>query len=106
MSTDNEINRRKLIVQTAGAIGAAGAVAEVAPTSAQTTRPLPPGFDVQKPLIENWNKPLHQVVEVDLRKDAPELADAADRDSCRRQQSAGLMVGRRRSSRTDRSHPG
>jgi tRNA(Arg) A34 adenosine deaminase TadA len=82
MSTDNKINRRKLIVQTAGAIGAAGAVAgaEVAPASAQTTRPLPPGFDVQKPLIENWNKPLHQVVEVDLRKDAPELADAADRE--------------------------
>jgi tRNA(Arg) A34 adenosine deaminase TadA len=80
MSTDNEINRRKLIVQTAGAIGAAGAVAEVAPTSAQTTRPLPPGFDVQKPLIENWNKPLNQVVEVDLRKDAPGLADASARE--------------------------
>ena len=78
MGTDNEINRRSLIVRTAGAIGAAGAItgAEVAPSSAQAGQPIPPGFDEQKPLIQFWNKPLNQVVDVDLRKDAPELADA------------------------------
>jgi len=82
MGTDNEINRRSLIVRTAGAIGAAGTIAgaEIAPASAQASQPIPPGFDVQKPLIENWNKPLNQVVEVDLRKDAPELSDAAARE--------------------------
>ena len=53
MGTDNEINRRSLIVRTAGAIGAAGAItgAGAAPASAQTEQPIPPGFDVQKPLV-------------------------------------------------------
>jgi tRNA(Arg) A34 adenosine deaminase TadA len=82
MGTDNEIDRRSLIVRTAGAVGAVGAIAgaEVAPASAQAEQPIPPGFDVQKPLIQFWNKPLNQVVEVDLRKDAPDLADAAARE--------------------------
>ena len=40
-------------------------------------QPLPPGFKDQPPLKENWNRPLSQIVEVDLRKDAPELADPA-----------------------------
>jgi tRNA(Arg) A34 adenosine deaminase TadA len=82
MGTDNEINRRDLIVQTAGAIGAAGAIAgtAIAPASAQTSPPPPPGFDAQPPLIENWNKQLNQVVEVDLHRDAPELAEPAVRE--------------------------
>jgi tRNA(Arg) A34 adenosine deaminase TadA len=82
MSTDNEIDRRSLIVRTAGAISAAGAItgAEAAPASAQANQPIPPGFDDQQPLIQFWNKPLNQVVDVDLRKDAPELADAAARE--------------------------
>jgi tRNA(Arg) A34 adenosine deaminase TadA len=82
MGTDNEINRRDLIVQTAGAIGATGAVAGagLAPASAQ--EPLPPGFDQQKPLIEYWNRQLNQVVDVkvNLQKDAPELAEPAVRE--------------------------
>jgi hypothetical protein len=79
MSADNEIDRRSLIVRSAGAIGAAGALtgADVSPASAQADQSIPPGFDAQKPLIQFWNKPLNQVVLVDLRKDAPDLADAA-----------------------------
>lgn len=82
MGTDNDINRRSLIVQAAGAIGAAGAItaAQASPASAQALQPIPPGFNVQKPLIQFWNRPLNQVVEVDLRKDAPDLADAAARE--------------------------
>ena len=82
MGTDKEINRRSLIVRTAGAIGAAGAItaAEVSPALTQADQQIPPGFDVQQPLIQFWNKPLNQVVEVDLRKDAPDLADAAARE--------------------------
>jgi tRNA(Arg) A34 adenosine deaminase TadA len=82
MGTDNEIDRRSLIVRTAGAIGAAGAVtgADISLASAQAGQPIPPGFDVQKPLIRFWSKPLSQIVEVDLRKDAPDLADAAVRE--------------------------
>ena len=44
------------------------------------TAGLPPGFDTQKPLIENWGKQLGSIVEVDLSKDAPELADEAVRE--------------------------
>jgi hypothetical protein len=54
MGTDNEIDRRSLIVRTAGAISAAGAItgAEAAPASAQANQPIPPGFDDQQPLIQ------------------------------------------------------
>jgi tRNA(Arg) A34 adenosine deaminase TadA len=80
MGTDSEINRRNLIVQTAGAIGATGVVAGAGLGPASAQAPLPPGFDGQKPLIANWNRQLNQVVEVDLSKDAPELAEPAVRE--------------------------
>ena len=75
---DNEINRRNLIVQTAGAVAGVGSTAAMA----QPAEPLPPGFDAQKPLIENWDKPLNQVVSIDadLQRDAPELADPGMRE--------------------------
>ena len=76
MGSEDEINRRNLIVGTAGAIGVVAGTG-LAPGLAQAAQPLPPGFDGQKPLIEYWNKELNQVVEVDLRKDAPELAEPA-----------------------------
>ena len=74
MSSESEISRRALIVKTAGATGAI-AGASAAPAFAQAVQTLPPGFADQEPLIENWTKQLNQVVQVDLRKDAPELAD-------------------------------
>jgi hypothetical protein len=44
--------------------------------------PLPPGFDVQPLLIENWSKPLNKTVDVaaNLKKDAPELSEQAGRE--------------------------
>ena len=74
MGSDDEINRRNLIVGTAGAIGAVAGSGLMA-GSAEAAQPLPPGFADQKPLIDFWNKELNQVVAVDLTKDAPELAD-------------------------------
>ena len=84
MGTDNEINRRDLIAQTAGAVGAASALTGVAiaPAMAQAGQPLPPGFDTQPPLISNWDKPLSQLVAIDadLQRDVPELADPGMRE--------------------------
>jgi tRNA(Arg) A34 adenosine deaminase TadA len=82
MGADTDINRRDLIVQAAGMIGGTGIVVgtRLAPALAEASPPLAPGFDVQKPLIEYWNKQFNQVVEVDLRKDAPELAEPAVRE--------------------------
>lgn len=82
MSADHGINRRDLIVNTVGAAGAAGTLtgAALKPVLAEDEPPLPPGFDSQKPLIENWGKQLSKIVEVDLSKDAPELAEPAARE--------------------------
>src|SRR5438067_11983665 len=76
MGSEDEINRRNLIVGTASAIGVV-AGSGLAAGSAEAAQPLPPGFADQKPLIEFWGKELNQVVAVDLTKDAPELADPA-----------------------------
>jgi tRNA(Arg) A34 adenosine deaminase TadA len=79
MRTDSEINRRDLIVKTAGA-GAAGALAEagVTPALADTSKP-PPGFVDQVPLRDNWSRQLHEIVDIkaQILKDAPDLADPA-----------------------------
>ena len=76
MGADRDINRRDLIVKTAGAAGAAGALAGAGMTEAFAAEPLPPGFDAQPPLIANWGKPLNEIVDVaaNLKKDAPDLA--------------------------------
>jgi tRNA(Arg) A34 adenosine deaminase TadA len=74
MGSEDEINRRNLIIGTAGAMGVV-AGSGLVPGSAEAAQPLPAGFADQKPLIEFWNKELNQVVAVDLTKDAPELAD-------------------------------
>lgn len=81
MGNDNEINRRDLMAQTAGTLGAAMG-AGVTPAAAQMEEPLPPGFGDQKPLQDNWNKPLNQVVaiDLDLHRDAPELAEGGMRE--------------------------
>lgn len=79
MSDGNGINRRDLIVKTAGAAGVAGTLGGVAPALAQT--PPPPGFDTQAPpFAENWRRQLNQVVSIDFSRDAPELAQEPVRE--------------------------
>ncbi|MBR0751312.1 hypothetical protein JQ604_03875 [Bradyrhizobium jicamae] len=84
MSDDNKVNRRDFIATTTAAAGAASALgaAVSVPASAQSLLAPPPGFDTQKPLIENWNRQLGDLVDVTtgLRRDAPELGDPAMRD--------------------------
>ena len=80
MSDREQINRRDFIVTTAGVAGTAGALGGTALAQAQT--PLPPGFDTQDPLIDNWQKQLSAVVDVDpgLKVDARELEQEAVRE--------------------------
>jgi len=81
MSIDSDINRRDLIIKTAG-IGAAGALAGTDISSAADGTKLPPGFADQEPLVENWSRQLNQIVDVDakIREDAPDLKEEGGRE--------------------------
>ena len=80
MSTDRDINRRDLIVKTAGVASAAGALGGAG--YALAAEPLPPGFADQPPLQQNWDKQLNAIVDVtaNMKKDAPELAEEPARE--------------------------
>jgi tRNA(Arg) A34 adenosine deaminase TadA len=84
MTDHNEVNRRDFIATTTAAAGAASALgaAVMSSASAQSLLAPPPGFDAQKPLIDNWNRQLGDLVDVsaNIGKDAPELAHPAVRD--------------------------
>jgi tRNA(Arg) A34 adenosine deaminase TadA len=79
MASNGGINRRDMIVTTAEAAGAAAALAGgiVTPALGQTSTEPPAGFVDQKPFKAFWQKALSDVVRVDLKKAAPELADDA-----------------------------
>jgi tRNA(Arg) A34 adenosine deaminase TadA len=78
MGAGNGPNRREFIVKTAGIAGSASALGGVMPAAqAREAEPLGPGFDMQKPLIENWHEQLGAVVHVNYDTDAKELKDAA-----------------------------
>src|SRR4051812_22677710 len=77
MSEGGDLNRRDFLVSTRGAAGAAGALAGISPALAQTPVPIPPGFADQAPLKKYWELRLSDIVDVDLTRDAPELADEA-----------------------------
>jgi tRNA(Arg) A34 adenosine deaminase TadA len=84
MTDQNKVNRRDFIATTTVAAGAASALggAVLTPASAQSLLAPPPGFDAQKPLIENWNRQLGDLVDVGfgIHRDAPELAHDAVKD--------------------------
>jgi tRNA(Arg) A34 adenosine deaminase TadA len=83
MDDRDKVNRRDFIATTAGAAGVASTLAGAtfAPAFAQSaTKEPPPGFNDQKPLRHYWGKPLSEVVEVDLKTVAPELANEAVRE--------------------------
>jgi tRNA(Arg) A34 adenosine deaminase TadA len=81
MSDQDQVNRRDFIASSTAVAGAATALATTALTSAEAQSLLapPPGFDAQKPLIDNWNRQLGDLVDVsvNLKKDAPELGHDA-----------------------------
>lgn len=74
---DEGPNRRDFI-KTAGTAGALLGVSSAA--QAGRADPLGPGFDMQKPLIDNWHEQLGAVVHIDLDMDASELQDPAVRE--------------------------
>src|SRR5437762_765636 len=83
MADQDKVNRRDFIATTTAAAGAASALgAALTPVSAQSLLKPPPGFDEQKPLIENWNRQLGDLVDVsfNISRDAPELSHPAVRD--------------------------
>jgi tRNA(Arg) A34 adenosine deaminase TadA len=79
MSAETGINRRNLIVTTAGVASTAAALAGgPANTALALTSVEPPaGFSDQKPFKAYWNKQLSDLVQIDLTTAAPELADEA-----------------------------
>jgi tRNA(Arg) A34 adenosine deaminase TadA len=68
-------NRRDFIMTTAGAAGVLAGSATIA--EAREADPLLPGFDMQKPLQDNWREQLGAVVHVDYAVDARELGEPA-----------------------------
>jgi hypothetical protein len=67
-----------MIVTTSGAAGTVAlAGGALSPALAQTPTEPPAGFADQKPFKAFWHKQLSDVVNVDLKKVAPELADEA-----------------------------
>src|SRR4051794_20375946 len=83
MSDQQQVNRREFIATTAGTASAAGALAIAGSTTTALAQPspgIPPGFRDQKPLRDYWEKQLRELVDVDLTRDAPELADEAVRE--------------------------
>jgi tRNA(Arg) A34 adenosine deaminase TadA len=74
MDSDDKLNRRDFMATTALVAGVAAL-----PRVAQAAEKPPPGFDQQTPLLDNWNKSLADIVDVDvnLKKDAPELGEEA-----------------------------
>jgi tRNA(Arg) A34 adenosine deaminase TadA len=80
MSDYHQVNRREFLATTAGTASAASALAvagSVTTALAQAPANIPPGFRDQKPIQAYWEKQLRELVEVDLTRDAPELADEA-----------------------------
>src|ERR1700716_2922969 len=80
MSDHHQVNRREFIATTAATASAASALAVAGSATtalAQAPANIPPGFRDQKPLQAYWEKQLRELVEVDLTRDAPELADEA-----------------------------
>ncbi|MEA2895058.1 MAG: hypothetical protein QOJ84_673 [Bradyrhizobium sp.] len=77
MSDHHQVNRREFIATTAGTAGTLAAAGSMTTALAQVPANIPPGFRDQKPLQAYWEKHLRELVEVDLTRDAPELADEA-----------------------------
>jgi tRNA(Arg) A34 adenosine deaminase TadA len=77
MSDRDKVNRRDFIVTTAGIAGTASALGSATLATAQTPTAPPPGFNDQEPFKRYWGQQLSEVVQVNLKEAAPELADEA-----------------------------
>jgi tRNA(Arg) A34 adenosine deaminase TadA len=82
MADQDKVNRRDFIATTTAAGAASALGATLTAASAQSLLKPPPGFDSQKPLIDNWNRQLGDLVDVsfNINRDAPELSHPAVRD--------------------------
>lgn len=77
----DDLNRRDFLVKSAEAAGTAGAIGTatlaVAQAQASDPQPVPPGFADQPPFAGRWDKPLREVIDVQLKAAAPELDNDA-----------------------------
>jgi hypothetical protein len=72
--SDDEINRRELIVKAPGAAGTATTLTGVVPPMARTSLNLPSGFQSEAPpFAANWHRELSEITQLNLAHDAPEL---------------------------------
>jgi tRNA(Arg) A34 adenosine deaminase TadA len=69
MSSSSKIKRSDSLPTMIAASGGA------APPGNLLTVQIPPDLEPESPLAQNWNKPVHNVAEVDLAAVAPELAN-------------------------------
>ena len=75
MDDRDQVNRRDFIATTAGAASVATGLAGTAALAQPASKEAPPGFRDQTPIRDYWNRPLNEVVDVDLRRAAPELTE-------------------------------
>jgi tRNA(Arg) A34 adenosine deaminase TadA len=75
MDDRDQVNRRDFIATTAGAASVATGLAGTAALAQPAPKEAPPGFRDQTPIRDYWNRPLNEVVDVDLRRAAPELTE-------------------------------
>ena len=75
MDDRDQVNRRDFIATTAGAASVATGLASTAALAQPASKEAPPGFRDQTPIRDYWNRPLNEVVDVDLRRAAPELTE-------------------------------
>jgi tRNA(Arg) A34 adenosine deaminase TadA len=75
MDDRDQVNRRDFIATTAGAASVATGLAGTAALAQPASKEAPPGFRDQTPIRDYWSRPLNEVVDVDLRRAAPELTE-------------------------------
>ena len=80
MDDRDQVNRRDFIATTAGAASVATGLAGTAALAQPASKEAPPGFRDQTPIRDYWNRPLNEVVDVDLRRAAPELTEEGGKE--------------------------
>ena len=73
MDDQDKVNRRDFIATSAGAAGVATTLGATTAFAQPAPKEAPPGFKDQEPIKLYWNKPLNEIVDIDLSRAAPEF---------------------------------
>lgn len=80
MDDQDKVNRRDFIATSAGAAGVATTLGATTALAQPAAKEAPPGFKDQEPIKLYWNKPLNEIVDIDLSRAAPELSEEGARE--------------------------